>query len=280
MASHFDSIAQAIDYLVKAHPDIPNLEMLGAQAGVSPSHFQRIFTEFAGISPKRFSQYLFLQDARERLQRGDSVLDAAIASGLSGPGRLHDLTIHCEAVTPGEQRSGGEGLEVEYDWELTPFGWGLFGKTPRGLCYFALHEAVSVKAFEALKKRFSAAKLLEKRGFGADICDQIFASDSKGTLHLHLRGTNFQIQVWQALMAIPDGLAASYGSVARRVGRPKASRAVGTAVGNNPVAILIPCHRVLRASGALGGYRWGQERKRALLVWERGRSISEGGYSS
>jgi|TARA_B110000438_G_scaffold241792_1_gene241050 AraC family transcriptional regulator of adaptative response/methylated-DNA-[protein]-cysteine methyltransferase len=271
MASHYDCIATAIDLLVKRHAEVPSLEELSGQAGLSLSHFQRLFTEFVGISPKRFSQHLFLQDARERLQRGEAVLDAALGSGLSGPGRLHHLTVHCEAVTPGEQRSGGKDLRIEYDWSLTPFGWGLFGKTSRGLCYFALHETASEEALAALKKRFPAADLEEKLGLAAELCARIFSSEPSGPIALHLRGTNFQIQVWQALMAIPDGLAASYGSVARKIDRPKASRAVGTAVGNNPVAILIPCHRVLRESGAIGGYRWGLDRKRALLAWERAR---------
>lgn len=269
MTSHFDCIARAIDLLVERHPEVPGLDELGRLAGLSPSHFQRLFVEFVGISPKRFSQYLFLQDARERLQRGEAVLEAALGAGLSGPGRLHDLTVRSEAVTPGEARSGGRGLDIEYDWSPTPFGWGLFARTQRGLCSFSLHEAESPEAFAGLGKRFPSARLRRNDGFAETLAEKIFQAKAGGGLTLHLRGTNFQIQVWKALMEIPDGLAASYGSIARMVERPKASRAVGTAVGNNPVAILIPCHRVLRESGAIGGYRWGLGRKRALLAWER-----------
>jgi AraC family transcriptional regulator of adaptative response/methylated-DNA-[protein]-cysteine methyltransferase len=268
MASHYQSIARAIYYLVERHPESPSLEELSGLAGLSPSHFQRVFTEFAGISPKRFTQYLFLKDARERLRQGEAVLEAAYASGLSSPGRLHDLSVSCEALTPGEQRSGGKGLLIRYDWAETPFGEGLFAQTERGLCYFALHEERSSEGIAELKKRFPVASFTEASGMAEVLAHAIFQPSTGSPLRLHLRGTNFQIQVWQALMKIPHGLSASYGTIARLVENPKAARAVGTAIGNNPVAVVIPCHRVLRESGAIGGYRWGTDRKRALLAWE------------
>ena len=234
-----------------------------------------MFTRWAGVSPKRFARYLGLEQARAAL-RGDGVscLDAAFDAGLSGPGRLHDLFVTIEAMTPGEFRRGGAGLEIGYGFAPSLFGEILVAATPRGICHIAFADD-RMAALERLRAAHPAARL-STTGAGPQAEALQSALDRDWTtaakIRLHLHGKQFQMKVWEALLRIPAGRLASYGDVAAAVGAPEASRAVGTAVGANPVALLIPCHRVIRQSGAVGGYRWGAPRKQAIIGWEAARS--------
>ena len=250
----------------------PSLDEVAAHIGLSAWHFQRLFTRWAGVSPKRFLQYLTLSRARERLRASASVLDAALDVGLSGPGRLHDLFVSVDAVTPGEFKDAGKGLELRYGFRETSFGECLAATTPRGLCSLGFVEPGGRgEALEALRRQWRNAAVTEAPEDIEPVVSQIFTpqvAGGKEPLRLLLRGTNFQLKVWEALLRIPEGTVISYGALAQAIGRPGASRAVGRAVGSNPVACLIPCHRVLRSSGEVGGYRWGTARKKALLVRE------------
>jgi AraC family transcriptional regulator of adaptative response/methylated-DNA-[protein]-cysteine methyltransferase len=269
MAQHdYDRIEHAIRYLDANFQRQPDLDEVARAVGLSRFHFGRLFRRWAGISPKRFLQAVTLTRAKALLLRRASVLDTALDVGLSGPARLHDLFIQHEALSPGQFKE--RGLETRIEWGLypSPFGSCLLAGTERGLCRVAfLDDAES--ALAELRERWPLAELRPDRGRLGPLLGPIFAPLSKpGAPRLHLYGTNFQIQVWRALLAIPFGQVASYADVARALGRPGAGRAVGGAVGRNPLAVLIPCHRVILASGALGDYRWGAERKRALLAWE------------
>ncbi len=267
----YDRVARAITFLRKNRPDQPVLADVAAHVHFSPFHFERLFIRWAGVSPKKFLQHLTREVALEQLARGASVLDAAHASGLSGPGRLHDLLIEWDGMTPGEWKRRGDGMEIEYGEHPSPFGWCLLGLTPRGICALHFVDAPGSGA-ERIGRDFPNARLSENHKKTAALAGRIFRerAPGHGPLRLHLRGTKFQFAVWRALLAIPLGVAASYGAIARLVGRDRAGRAVGTAVGSNPVAFLIPCHRVLRADGSLGGYRWSPERKATILAWEQG----------
>lgn len=280
---HFAPIAAAINYLAAHYTEQPELAEIAAVTGLHPHHFQRVFKRWAGISPKRFAQYLTLEHAKRLLDAGESVLGAALEVGLSGPSRLHDLFIVAEAMTPGAYKSRGAGLVIRVGVHPTPFGRALIGLTDRGIHLLRWFNAAAGgdgmddgppegwDPMAALSDR-AAAVLVRDQAATAPIVEQIFDPMRRGGLPpLHLRGTNFQIQVWQALLRIPPGSLVSYRQVAAAAGYPRAARAVGQAVGANPVAVLIPCHRVLRATGVLGGYRWGPPRKRALLAWEVGR---------
>ncbi|MEJ2470958.1 MAG: bifunctional helix-turn-helix domain-containing protein/methylated-DNA--[protein]-cysteine S-methyltransferase [Desulfuromonadales bacterium] len=270
--SDYQRIALAIGYLEQHVLRQPSLEEVAGHVGLSPWHFQRLFKRWAGVSPKRYLQYLTLQHAKQWLQQSASVLDTALAVGLSGPGRLHDLFVTVDAVTPGEFKAAGKGLQVCYSFQPTPFGEALLAETSRGLCHLAFVDSGDHSAaLEDLQQRWPRAILVEDTDTGRAAVRQIFAEPGPpaGTpIKLFLKGTNFQLKVWEALLKIPFGTVVSYGALAGALGQKHAQRAVGTAVGRNPVAGLIPCHRVLRASGALGGYRWGTARKKALLAWE------------
>lgn len=268
-----DGIAAAIEYLVRHYSDHPSLDHVAAQAGMSPYHFQRTFKRWTGISPKRFEQYLTLSDAK-RLLVGESVLEAALDVGLSGPSRLHDLFVACEAVTPGDFKARGRGLTIRYAIHDSPFGRALLGVTGRGLCHLSFavdgDERAAVDTFAA---DWPAAELIADPAGTAAIANRAFrfALGGGAAPRLLLRGTNFQIKVWEALLRIPPGEVASYGQVAAAIGEPKAARAVGRAVGANPISLLIPCHRVILGSGAIHNYRWGVARKKVLLALERAR---------
>jgi AraC family transcriptional regulator of adaptative response/methylated-DNA-[protein]-cysteine methyltransferase len=272
-AADYARVERAIRFLEEHAERRPSLEEVARSAGLSPAHFQRLFSRWAGISPKRFLQFLAKEHASERLRRSATVLDAAWDAGLSGPGRLHDLLVSSEAATPGQVASGGEGVAVAWGFHPTPFGECLLGVTDRGVCHLSFVGAGGRRdALDDLRRRWPRAALRENHALAARTAGRIFAGADPGKISLHLSGTNFQLKVWEALLRIPPGAATTYGEVARRIGRPTAARAVAGAVAANPVAWIIPCHRVLRSLGALGGYRWGIERKQAMLGWEAART--------
>ncbi len=266
-------IEEAIHFLDRHFPAQPSLEAVARNAGLSPWHFQRMFRRWAGISPKRFLQFLTLDYAKRALAQSRSVLDAAYATGLSSPSRLHDLFVAADAVTPGEFKRRGAGLEIRYGFHPSPFGECLLARTGRGICaLFFVLDGDRQKTLEELRRRWPDASLVEDPRSTGLLARQVFAASGRGRqVRLDVRGTNFQLKVWQALLEIPPGAVAPYERVAERVGKPRASRAVGTAVGQNPVAFLIPCHRVIRKVGAVGKYHGGVTRKRAMLAWEAGR---------
>ncbi len=268
----YQRVAEAVRFLESRAADRPSLPAVAAHVGLSPFHFQRLFQRWAGVSPKQFLQAVTVARAKACLAASASVLDAAFAAGLSGPGRLHDLFVTVEALTPGEFRRGG--IPVRYGVHPTPLGEALVATTTRGVCWLGfLGPGGAAAAVGELGAAWPGADLRPDDAATAPTAARIFAPLGAATgepLRLLLRGTNFQLQVWRALLRIPEGAVAAYGDLARRLGRPRAHRAVASAVGRNPVAYLIPCHRVLRGSGELGGYRWGVERKRLLLARELG----------
>ncbi|MCW2235579.1 bifunctional transcriptional activator/DNA repair enzyme AdaA [Azospirillum canadense] len=277
-AQHHRAIAAAIRHLVENWQDQPPLEDLAAVAGISPFHFQRLFTRWAGISPKRFVQFLTLDNAKRLLAENHSVLDVALDVGLSGPSRLHDLFVACEAMTPGEYKALGGGLTIRWGLHPTPFGPSLVATTDRGVCWLSFAEEPDGRdALNELREAWPAARLLEDADATRMAAARAFRWDGVDSepLRLLMKGTNFQIKVWEALMRIPSGVVVSYEDVARAIGRPTAMRAVGAAIGRNPVCVLIPCHRVIQKSGVIHNYRYGVPRKRALLAWEQGRAETE-----
>jgi AraC family transcriptional regulator, regulatory protein of adaptative response / methylated-DNA-[protein]-cysteine methyltransferase len=265
-------IEKAITYLEEHALEQPSLDEVAEHIGLSSYHFQRLFKSWAGVSPKRFLQYLTIENAKKLLRDSVSVLDAALDVGLSGPGRLHDLFVSVEAMTPGEFKAQGKDLIISYGFHGTPFGECLLAVTPRGICHLSFVDPETrALALGELRATWQDSTFVEDQSAGREIIKQIFGqtrSKDQTPLKVLLKGTNFQIKVWEALLKIPDGTAVSYGSLAKAVGRPKAHRAVGTASGHNPVGYLIPCHRVLRANGDIGGYHWGTARKRAILARE------------
>jgi AraC family transcriptional regulator of adaptative response/methylated-DNA-[protein]-cysteine methyltransferase len=271
--SYYERIAQIIRYLDESHTEQPDLSDLAERAGLSPYHFHRLFSEWAAITPKDFLQCLTLAHAKVLLRRGESVLDASYEAGLSGPGRLHDLCVHLEAASPGELKSGGEGWTILAGFAESPFGTCLIGESPRGICHlsFATTTDREVGAVD-LRRNWPNASIEWDDIATAGTAARIFSrsSDAPGDANLRaiVRGTPFQVRVWRALLEIPSGSLVSYGGLAEKLHRPGAARAVGTAVGRNSLAYLIPCHRVIRETGAVGGYRWGVERKRAMIAWE------------
>ncbi len=276
--SHGDygRVARALEYVVEHFETQPSLEDIAAHAGVSPHHFQRLFTRWVGLSPKKFMQALSLEQAKARLTENESVLEAAFDAGLSGPGRLHDLFVTHEALTPGDYKAMGRDLIIRYGFHEGPFGTTILFVSPRGLCGLAFVDARGQEAcFQDMADRFALSTLVQDQDATAALMGQIFhmpgaaGETDHPPLRLVLKGTAFQIKVWQALMAIPPGGLTTYGTVANAMGMGgAASRAVGTAVGANPISWLIPCHRVIRNSGMLGGYRWGLPRKLAMMGWE------------
>ena len=265
-------IEQAISYLEKHFFEQPSLDEVSTHIGLSPYHFQRLFKSWAGVSPKRFLQYLTIENAKKLLRESVSVLDTALDVGLSGPGRLHDLFVSVEAMTPGEFKTQGKDLHISYGFHATPFGGCLLAVTPRGICSLAFVDPERRPlALNELRETWQEALLVEDQYAGREIIQQIFYQPhckAQTPLKILLKGTNFQIKVWEALLRIPEGAVVSYGALAEAIGHPGAHRAVGTAAGHNPVAYLIPCHRVLKANGEIGGYHWGTIRKRAILARE------------
>ena len=262
-------IEQAILYLENHYTDQPSLEELAANIGLSEYHFQRLFTRWAGVSPKRFLQFLTKEGAKELLDRSENLLDTTHQIGLSSLGRLHDLFVNTEAVSPGEYKSRGAGVTIRYGIHPTPFGKCLIATTERGICHLGFVQASEGDAIDNLVVGWNQATMIEDFKSTAPLVEPIFDLVYRGKpLNVHLRGTNFQLKVWEALLLIPAGTVTTYESVAERIGKPGATRAVGTAVGHNPIAVLIPCHRVIRKVGEFGNYRYGAVRKKALLVRE------------
>lgn len=271
-AEDYERISEALRYLERNAHAQPELKEVADHLGLSEFHLQRLFTRWVGISPKRFLQYLTKERARRLLAESASLLDVAYETGLSGPGRLHDLFIATEAVTPGEVKNQGEQLSIAYGFHATPFGECLLAVTARGICNLIFTDTDGrVGALAELRRNWLKADLMEDPGQTRPYIRQVFTALTRqepGSLRLHLRGTNFQIQVWQALLRVPPGSIVSYEDIAVAIGMPKATRAVANAVGANPIPVLIPCHRVIRKMGEFGGYRYGVARKKALLGWE------------
>ncbi|TDR80095.1 methylated-DNA--[protein]-cysteine S-methyltransferase [Paludibacterium purpuratum] len=272
-ARHYDQVARAIDYLQVHREAQPSLEQLAGALHLSPFHLQRLFAEWAGISPKRFLQYLTKQYALEQLARERDVLSVAQSAGLSSTSRLHELMISCEAMTPGEIKAGGQGVTLGCGFGASPFGQVLLAWNDRGLCHFAFCCADETAMLAELRAHWPRADYQRDDARAGEWLARIFPrTPTRGSLHLLLKGTNFQIKVWEALLSIAPGEMVSYGELAVRAGAPKAQRAIGSALAANAIGFLIPCHRVIRASGEVGQYRWGSERKRAMLAWEAARA--------
>ena len=267
---NYHRIAEAIDYIKQNFKKQPTLDEVAEKVHISPFHFQKLFTDWAGVSPKKFLQYISLKHAKQVLHHKQATLfDAAHATGLSGTGRLHDLFITFEGMTPGEYKNGGENLTINYSYAESPFGNMLVASTPKGICYMAFADDQK-EAFSTFQQRFPRAHYRQMVDLLQQNALYIFTHDWR-KLHqikLHLKGTDFQLKVWETLLKIPMGALSTYGKIAQEIRNPSASRAVGTAIGSNPVAFLIPCHRVIQASGTLGGYHWGTTRKTAIIGWE------------
>jgi AraC family transcriptional regulator of adaptative response/methylated-DNA-[protein]-cysteine methyltransferase len=264
-------MGRAIRFLSERYLEQPTLDDAAAAVGLSPFHFQRLFSRYVGVSPKNFVAHLTLDHARQELAGGQSVLGAALDAGLSGPSRLHDLCLKIEAMTPGDYARGGEGVEIDYGFAHSPFGLALVMATAKGVCGLAFgDEGEEGAMMDDMRARWPRAFYRENKARAEAVIRQIFES-ATGDLSLHLIGTPWQMKVWQALLEIPPGKVATYRGVAQRLHSAKASRAVGAAVGRNPVSWLIPCHRVLGSDGALHGYHWGVSRKRAMLALEAAR---------
>ncbi len=264
-------IEQAILYLENHFKDQPNLEEVAANIGLSKYHCQRLFTRWAGVSPKRFLQFLTKEGAKDLLDKSENLLDTTHQVGLSSLGRLHDLFVTTEAVTPGEFKSRGEGVTIRYGIHLTPFGKCLIGLTERGICHLGFVQTSEGDAIDNLTADWKEAQMIEDYRATASLVGPIFDLQFNTRikpLTLHLRGTNFQLKVWEALLQIPAGSVSTYEGIASKIGKPSAVRAVGSAVGHNPIAVLIPCHRVIRKAGEFGQYRYGALRKKALLAYE------------
>ncbi len=269
----YERIERVIHYLDQHQREQPDLAELADYVGLSPSHFHRLFTAWAGVSPKEFLQCLTLSHARSLLQRGHSVLDAALDSGLSGPGRLHDLCVKLTAATPGEVKTGGKHMSIVFGLADSPFGTCQIAESPRGICHLAFVEPADGQNAPArlvaswpnatYHRDDTAAMRLAGRVFKRPGCAQ-----SRPRLRAYVNGTRFQLQVWRALLHLGAGSLISYGELAQVLGRPGAARSIGAAVGKNPIAYLIPCHRVIRETGAISRYRWGAQRKRIMLAWD------------
>ncbi|MCB2410251.1 methylated-DNA--[protein]-cysteine S-methyltransferase [Hymenobacter sp. BT178] len=265
----YQRIAAAIGYIQANFREQPTLEQIAAQAHWSPFHFQRKFQEWAGVSPKKFLQYVSIEHAKSLLQQQLSVADATHATGLSGTSRLHDLFVTLEAMTPGEYRQGGAALTISYSFGDSRFGPYLVASTPKGICHLHFADDADLALAELHQQWPQAALLAQARPEHAQVA-RFFAREFQPAdrLHLHLKGTDFQLKVWESLLHIPEGRLTTYSGLATGAGFESAVRAVGTAIGANPVGYLIPCHRVIRQGGELGQYRWGVTRKAALMGWE------------
>ncbi|MEQ9442303.1 MAG: methylated-DNA--[protein]-cysteine S-methyltransferase [Cyclobacteriaceae bacterium] len=271
---NFNRVAEAIEYIQSNFKAQPTLEEVADKIHVSPFHFQRLFTEWAGTSPKKFLQYISLGHAKKLLKEDQSTLvETAYETGLSGSSRLHDLFVNIEGMTPAEYKNGGQNLAINYSLAESPFGNVLVASTSKGICHLAFSDDEQ-QAFSELQRQFPNATFQQKLDMVQQDALFIFTHDWQKLpqIKLHLKGTKFQLKVWEALLQIPMGRFSTYGTIARQVGNAKASRAVGSAVGSNPVAFLIPCHRVIQASGQLGGYHWGPLRKTAMIGWEGAKS--------
>ena len=268
-AYHYQVIARALQVIDAEGPAL-TLEDLAQRMNMSPAHFQRIFSQWVGVSPKRYQQYLTLGHARHLLNERHTMLGTALETGLSGTGRLHDLFLTWEAMSPGDYAKGGAGLEIRWGWFDSPFGPALVMATDKGICGMGFADEMGAEAaLEDLVSRWPKATYVEDP---TAIRPLVIAALGGDPTSLHLIGAPFQIKVWEALLAIPSGHVTTYADIAGAIGHPAAHRAVGTAVGRNPISFLIPCHRALRRDGGLGGYHWGLPRKRAMLAWEAART--------
>ncbi len=270
----YELMAKAIAFMRQHHRQQPDLAAIAQQVHLSEYHFQRLFTKWAGISPKRFLQYLTVEYAKSKIAETKNLLELTGDVGLSSAGRLHDLFVNLEAMSPQEFKSGGAGLQIWYGIHETMFGDCLIATTERGICNLYFLDGMDDQAAAAmLREEWSKAEIICDRQITQLISDRLFSLNTANQLplRLYVKGTNFQIQVWRALLRIPFGGITTYQGLAKSIGRPTASRAIGNAVGSNPISYIIPCHRIIRESGDLGGYRWGLERKTALLGWEASR---------
>ena len=266
----YHRIADAIHFIKDNFREQPSLDEVAKHVNVSPGHFQKMFSDWAGVSPKKFLQYLSIEYAKEMLKEKQLTLfDAAFETGWSGTGRLHDLFMTIEGMTPGEFKNGGEALKINYSFSETVFGNVIIASTKKGICYLAFYDNKNV-AFEELQKIFPNAAYEQMTDIHQANALSFFSRnwDEASSVKFHLKGTPFQIKVWEALLKIPMGKLSTYSGVARSIDNLKASRAVGSAVADNPVAFLIPCHRVIRSTGDFGNYHWGSVRKTAMIGWE------------
>jgi AraC family transcriptional regulator of adaptative response/methylated-DNA-[protein]-cysteine methyltransferase len=272
---NFERIAQAIDYIGRNFRAQPSLDEVSAHVHLSPYHFQRLFSDWAGVSPKKFLQYISVEHAKSMLRAPQVTLfDVAHETGLSGTGRLHDLFVNIEGMTPGEYKNGGADLHITFSCSDSPFGKMGIASTARGICFMAFTES-EIQAMSNLQAQFPNARIEIGPSAMHDRASEVFSGGKTGTAQLHLKGTPFQFKVWEALLKIPTGRLSSYGALASEIGAPGASRAVGTAIGKNPIAYLIPCHRVIQSGGLPGGYRWGTTRKAAMIGWEAARNSND-----
>lgn len=272
---NYNRIAEAIQYIQQNFKEQPGLKEIADKINLSPHHFQRLFTDWAGVSPKKFLQYISIQHAKQILSNSQATLfEAAYETGLSGTGRLHDLFIKIEGMTPGEYKNKGENLSINYSYYDTLFGKILIASTHKGVCYMGFSDKNN-EALSELKERFQKAKLVFQTDDIQENAMIFYTKDwsKMKQIKLHLKGTDFQLKVWEALLKIPTGNLTTYGRIANTIQKPKAFRAVGTAIGNNPIAFIIPCHRVIQSSGVFGGYMWGVTRKTALIGWEASNSM-------
>lgn len=273
---NYNRIAEAIEYIKANYKYQPALDEIAEKVHISPFHFQRLFTEWAGVSPKKFLQYISIEHAKTILKNKEISLSAVVhETGLSGTSRLHDLFVNIEGMTPGEYKNGGRALTIRYSFTETIFGNIITAATTKGICYIAFFETEE-NAYIDLHQHFPNAHFILEMDAFQNQALKIFTQDWKdpGQVKLHLKGTEFQLKVWQALLKIPMGDLTTYGSIAASILKPSASRAVGTAIGSNPVAFIIPCHRVIQATGNLGGYMWGTTRKSAIIGWEAAKAVS------
>jgi AraC family transcriptional regulator of adaptative response/methylated-DNA-[protein]-cysteine methyltransferase len=273
---NYKRIEQAILYLEKNFQRQPELDEVAEQVHISPFHFQRIFTEWAGISPKRFLQFLTIDFLKEKLKESKNLVEIAESAGLSSQSRVYDLFTTLEAVTPQEYKLNGGGIKVDYGFHETPFGACLIGVTERGICWlsFLNDDEDNRMAVETMKEHWHNSVFHQDQELTRHFIHQVFnRGDANTRLHLFVKGTNFQIKVWDALLKIPRGSVITYQTIAESVKSPKALQAVGSAVGSNHIAYLIPCHRVIRKDGILGEYRWSSTRKKSMIGWEMAKSV-------
>jgi len=276
--TNFSRIEEAIAYINSNFKSQPSLDEIASNIHLSPFHFQRLFSEWAGVSPKKFLQYVSVEYAKNILRQNKSTLsDAAFETGLSGTGRLHDLFVNIEGMTPGEYKNGGENLLINYSYAESPFGNILVASTSKGICYMAFADE-EMKAFKALQNNFPNSAYKQMVDLVQKNALYIFTHDwtRLNKIKLHLKGTQFQIKVWETLLKIPMGQLSTYGRIAKSIDNPKAFRAVGSAIGDNPVAFLIPCHRVIQSTGNFGQYHWGGNRKTAMIGWEAAKNFISG----
>jgi AraC family transcriptional regulator of adaptative response/methylated-DNA-[protein]-cysteine methyltransferase len=271
----YDRIAKVISYIEKHFLDQPSLKKLASVAGLSESHFHRLFTKWARVTPKDFLKFITAEHAKHLLEDSADLLEASMASGLSGPSRLHDLLVTVEAVSPGEYKSKGRGITISYGFHETPFGTCLLGLTDRGLCYLSFCDGQREEALLELQEKWKNAETIRDQVSTKEAANTIFGKTKSKSVSLLLMGSSFQIKVWEALLRIPDGQLRSYLDIAEAIGSPNSSRAVGTAIGQNSLGWIIPCHRVIRASGHFSNYRWDPIRKKAMIGWEQARRLKD-----